>query len=157
MNSSSTFSSWLRASAKIGAWIFTVITVLWLGIAVFFWADNIHKQRTWNRAEATVTKVTKDTEENSNIKYSYFTFTDTESNKEYTVKSKMGATDMPIYELGCVVEVIYPAAHPDEAEENVFIVQYILPIGFTLATVIAGIFALALFLIYRSMQRRAKI
>ena len=85
---------------------------------MFFWADSIIKQSTWEKAAAIVTKVAEDDSGNSNIQYSYFTFTDTERGKEYTVKSKMGASEIPIYELGSKVEVIYPVNNPAEAEEN---------------------------------------
>ena len=153
MKHTSTISTWLHISAKIGSWLFAVVTVLWMGVAVFFWADSIIKQKTWEKAAAIVTKIAEDDRENSNIQYSYFTFTDTERGKEYTVKSKMGSSEMPIYELGSKVEVIYPANNPAEAEENTFIVQYILPLGFTFVAFMAGFFTLVLWVIYRKTKR----
>lgn len=154
MKRASTFTTWLHTSAKIGACLFTVITVLWMVIAVYFWADSISKQSTWSTAESIVTKVATDDSENSNIRYSYFTFTD--SGKEYTVKSKMGASELPIYELGSKVEVIYPTNNPTMAEENTFIVQYLLPLGITFVAIVAGIFALVLFLLYRMITKKVR-
>ena len=68
----------------------------------------------------------------------------------------MGASELPIYELGSKVEVIYPTNNPTMAEENTFIVQYLLPLGITFVAIVAGIFALVLFLLYRVITKKVR-
>lgn len=150
MNKPSLLSSWLYVSTKICGWLFAGLTVLWLGVATVFWVGSMIQQYDGIKAEATVSKV----EEVDNFKHSYFTFVDSESGKEYTVKSQMGASAMPLYDLGSKVEVIYPAGKPDEAEENVFIVQYIVPLVFTFIVFVSGCISLVSFLICRKMHKK---
>lgn len=154
MNRPSLFSSWLYVSTKTCAWLFAGIAVVWLGVAVYFWASSISRQHDWKKADATVTKVEEEASEGSNYKYSYFTFTDTESGKEYTVKSQMASSGMPLYDLGSKVEVIYPADAPNKAEENVFIVQYLLPLSFTFIVFVTGCISLVSFLIVRKIEKK---
>lgn len=150
MNRPSLFSSWLYVSTKTCAWLFAGIAVVWLGVAVYFWASSISRQLDWKKADATVTMV----EEEASEEYPYFTFTDTESGKEYTVKSQMASSGMPLYDLGSKVEVIYPADTPNKAEENVFIIQYLLPLSFTFIVFVTGCISLVSFLIVRKIEKK---
>ncbi len=154
MNKPSLLSSWLYVSTKICGWLFAGLTVLWLGVAAVFWVGCIGLQHDGTKAEATVTKVVEEESERGKFKYSYFTFTDTESGKEYTVKSQMAATERPLYDMGSKVEVIYPAGRPDVAEENIFIIQYLVPLIFTFFVFVTGFISLVSFLICRKMHKK---
>ena len=150
MNKPSFLSSWLYVSTKICGWLFAGLTMLWLGVAAVFWAGSMIQQYDGIKAEATVTKV----EEVDKFKHSYFTFVDSESGKEYTVKSQMGASERPLYDMGSKVEVIYPAGRPDVAEENIFIIQYLVPLIFTFFVFVTGFISLVSFLICRKIQKK---
>lgn len=139
-------------SLKIAAWLFLPLSLLWLLAAAFFWYQSAARQWEWAKAPAVVVEVAPDENEKasdgSSIKYAFFSFR-SESGKEYRVRSQMGNSGTPLWTVGEELEVIYPHDHPEAAEENLFLVQYILPLGLTLAAFLFSLLTALLFIFGR--------
>ena len=137
-----------KQSLKIASWLFLPFSILWILAAAFFWYQSASKQREWEKAPAVVTAVEPDALEvgsdGAPMKYAMLSFRSQEG-REYMVRSQLGNTGEPLWNVGEKVEVIFPADSPEKAEENIFIVQYFLPLGITLAALMFSLVTTLLF------------
>ena len=137
-----------KQSLKIASWLFLPFSILWILAAAFFWYQSASKQREWEKAPAVVTAVEPDALEvgsdGAPMKYAMLSFRSQEG-REYMVRSQLGNTGEPLWNVGEKVEVIFPADSPEKAEENIFIVQYFLPLGITLAALLFSLVTTLLF------------
>ena len=137
-----------KQSLKIASWLFLPFSILWILAAAFFWYQSASKQREWEKAPAVVTAVEPDALEvgsdGAPMKYAMLSFRSQEG-REYMVRSQLGNTGKPLWNVGEKVEVIFPADSPEKAEENIFIVQYFLPLGITLAALMFSLVTTLLF------------
>ena len=137
-----------KQTLKIAGWLFLPFSILWILASAFFWYQSASKQREWEKAPAVVTAVEPDALEvgsdGAPMKYAMLSFRSREG-REYTVRSQLGNTGKPLWNVGEKVEVIFPADSPEKAEENIFIVQYFLPLGITLAALMFSLVTTLLF------------
>ena len=137
-----------KQSLKIASWLFLPFSILWILAAAFFWYQSASKQREWEKAPAVVTAVEPDALEvgsdGAPMKYAMLSFRSQEG-REYMVRSQLGNTGEPLWNVGEKVEVIFPADSPEKAEENIFIVQYFLPLAITLAALMFSLVTTLLF------------
>lgn len=129
--------NWFHVSSKACGWLFAVPAAIWLCVACFFWAKRIERQFSWEKTTAVVTEIREVEQGESMMKHSCLTFPDPRTGESVTVKSQLGAAKRPVYPIGNSVEVFFPAGQPNEAIENTFIVNYLMPLMFT---VIAAMF-----------------
>lgn len=141
--------SYLTLSVRIGAWLLLVMAVLSACVASYFWHDSICCRNEWQKAIATVTALSSEqgAQGPDSLTYAHFTFT-TATGQEVTVRSQM-ASNPPMYKPGEKVEVIYPAAEPEEAEEDLFVVQYILPLALSVEVLFISLLSFIFFRISR--------
>lgn len=151
------FISMFTPSLKIAGWMFLPFAIVTALVAAYFWYAQASRQWEWEKAPAVVTAVAPDATAmntgNEPIKYAYMTFTAADG-KEYTTRSQLGNSGQPIWHVGEAVEVIYPAGEPAEAEENLFLPQYILPIGITLVALMEALLTVVFFTLARRAERR---
>ena len=137
-----------KQTLKIASWLFLPFSILWILASAFFWYQTTSKLMEWEKAPAVVTAVEPDAlEVGSNgapMKYAMLSFRSQEG-REYIVRSQLGNTGKPLWNVGEKVEVIFPADSPEKAEENIFIVQYLLPLGITLAALMFSLVTILLF------------
>ena len=146
--------NWFYFSSKVCGWLFAVPAVIWLCVACYFWVNRIDRQSSWEKATAVVTEICEVQGEESMIKHSRLTFTDPQSGNSVTVNSQVGASGMPVYPVGESVEVLFPAGQPDKAMENNFIVNYLEPILFTVASIMFGLVAFVSFVVAKKMEKK---
>lgn len=134
---------------KIASYLFLPFSVLWILAAAFFWYQAAARQWEWEKATAVVVSVGPDTAQqsadNSAIKYAFLSFRTAEG-QQHQVRSKMGNSGKPLWSVGETVQVIYPANAPEAAEENLFIVQYILPLGVSVPALLLSVVTALLFI-----------
>lgn len=134
---------------KIASYLFLPFTVLWVLAAAFFWYQAAARQWEWEKATAVVVSVGPDTAQqsadDSAIKYAFLSFRTAEG-EQHQVRSKMGNSGKPLWSVGETVQVIYPANAPEAAEENLFIVQYILPLGVSVPALLLSVVTALLFI-----------
>ena len=137
-----------KQSLKIASWLFLPFSILWILAAAFFWYQTASKLREWEKAPAVVTAVEPEAlaagSNGEAMKYAMLSF-HTQEGKEYMVRSQLGNTGKPLWTVGEKVEIIFPADSPEKAEENIFIVQYLLPLGITLAALMFSLVTTLLF------------
>ena len=78
------------------------------------------------------------------MKYAMLSFS-TQGGQEYQVRSQLGNTGKALWSIGEKVEVIFPKDAPEKAEENIFVVQYILPLGISLTALLFTLVTTLLF------------
>ena len=139
-------------SSKVCGWLFAVAATAWLCVACFFWVNRIDRQLSWEKTTAVVTEICEVQQGESKIKHSCFTFTDPQTGKSFTVNSQIGASELPIYPIGDSVEVIFPAGQPKEAIENNFIVNYLMPLMFTVIAILFGLVSFVSFVVYKKLE-----
>lgn len=140
-----------KSSLTIAACLFLPITLLALAVAGYFWVDSMSRQWKWQQAEATVTGIEwQESESVGTKKYAHavLTFT-TPEGKKVSVLSQMASSEQPLYKVNETLSVIYPANAPEKAEENVFIVQYLLPLSVTVMALFCALVTLLLFIFGR--------
>ncbi len=134
---------------KIASYLFLPFSVLWILAAAFFWYQAAARQWEWEKATAVVVSVGPDTAQqsadDSAIKYAFLSFRTAEG-QQHQVRSKMGNSGKPLWSVGETVQVIYPASAPEAAEENLFIVQYILPLGVSVPALLLSVVTALLFI-----------
>lgn len=82
------------------------------------------------------------------------TFTDPQTGKSVTVKSRSGSSARPIYPMGESVEVIFPAGQPEKAMETSFIVHYLEPLLFTFAAFMFGLVSFVSHRVAKKMENK---
>lgn len=134
---------------KIASYLFLPFSVLWILAAAFFWYQAAARQWEWEKATAVVVSIGPDTAQqsadDSAIKYAFLSFRTAEG-QQHQVRSKMGNSGKPLWSVGETVQVIYPANAPEVAEENLFIVQYILPLGVSVPALLLSVVTALLFI-----------
>ncbi|MBQ3218759.1 MAG: DUF3592 domain-containing protein [Akkermansia sp.] len=150
-----------KSSLTIAACLFLPITLLALAVAGYFWVDSLHRQAEWNKAEATVTRIewkesTNSHGEKAPFAYAVFSFRSADGNVT-EVLSQTAAAQKPLYEVGDKQWVIYPPDAPEEAMEDVFIVQYLLPLILTAAGIFIGIITALFFYFGHRAQRNTPL
>ena len=149
-----------KSSLTIAACLFLPITLLALAVAGYFWYDSLHRQAEWNKAEATVTRIewkesTNSHGEKAPFAYAVFSFSSADGNVT-EVLSQTAAAQKPLYEVGDKQWVIYPPDAPEEAQEDIFLVQFLLPLVLTVvAASICLITALLFFFGRRARQEKS--
>ncbi|MBR5593936.1 MAG: DUF3592 domain-containing protein [Akkermansia sp.] len=137
-----------KRSLKIAGWLFLPFSILWILAAAFFWYQSASKQREWEKAPAVVTSVEADIvkkgSDGAAMKYAMLSFS-TQGGQEYQVRSQLGNTGKALWSIGEKVEVIFPKDAPEKAEENIFVVQYILPLGISLTALLFTLVTTLLF------------
>lgn len=146
--------NWFLFSSKVCGWLFAVPAVIWLCVACYFWVNRIDRQFSWEKATAVVTDICEVGEGDNTYQHSCLTFTEPQTGKSVTVKNQFGSSPQPIYPVGDSVEVIFPAGQPEEAMENTFIVNYMLPVLFTIAAFMFGVVSFVSFVVARKMERK---
>ena len=150
-----------KHSLTIAACLFLPATLISLIIAGYFWFDSLNRQSEWSKAEATVTRIewkerTNSQGEKAPFAYAIFTFTTADGTK-VEVPSKTAASEKPLYNVGDTQWVIYPPNAPEQAEEDTFLVQFLLPLILTVETLIIGLITALLFYFGRRAQRKATL
>lgn len=144
---------------KIASYLFLPFTVLWVLVAAFFWYQAAARQWEWEKATAVVASVGPDTAQqsadDSAIKYAFLSFRTAEG-QQHQVRSKMGNSGKPLWSVGETVQVIYPANAPEAAEENLFIVQYILPLSITVPALLLSVVTALLFISAKRKSTHSK-
>lgn len=149
-----------KYSLSIAACLFLPVTLIVLGLAGYFWYDSLHRQAEWNKAEATVTRIewkesTNSHGEKAPFAYAVFSFSSADGNVT-EVLSRTAAAQKPLYEVGDKQWVIYPPDAPEEAQEDIFLVQFLLPLVLTVvAASICLITALLFFFGRRARQEKS--
>ena len=137
-----------KHSLKIASWLFLPFSILWILASAFFWYQTTSRLREWDKAPAVVAAVEPDASkvgsDGEAMKYAMLSFC-TQEGQEYMVRSQLGNTGKPLWTVGEKVEVIFPADSPEKAEENIFIVQYLLPLGITLVALMFSLVTTLLF------------
>lgn len=145
-----------KHSLTIAAYLFLPFTLGSLAIAGYFWFNSMSRQWEWQQAEATVTGIEwVESESVGTLKFAHavLTFT-TEDGQKVSVLSQMASSEQPLYQVHDTLPVIYPPQAPQEAEENVFIVQYLLPLSVTVMALFSGAITLLLFILGRRAQKK---
>ncbi len=135
---------------KIASYLFLPFSVLWVLAAAFCWYQAAARQWEWEKATAVVVSVAPDdtqiATDSSKINYAYLSF-QTAEGKHYQVRSQMGNSGKPLWSVGETVQVIFPANAPEAAEENLFIVQYFLPLALTVPAILLSVVTALLFIL----------
>lgn len=150
-----------KHALTIAACLFLPATLISLIIAGYFWFDSLNRQSEWRKAEATVTRIewkerTNSQGEKAPFAYAIFTFT-TADGSVVEVPSQTAASGKPLYRVGDTQWVIYPPHAPQQAEEDTFLVQFLLPLILTVETLIIGLITALLFYFGHRAQRKAAL
>lgn len=150
-----------KYSLSIAAWLFLPVTLIVLGLAGYFWVDSLHRQAEWNKAEATVIRIewkesTNSHGEKAPFAYAVFSFSSADGNVT-EVLSQTAAAQKPLYEVGDKQWVIYPPDAPEEAQEDIFLVQFLLPLILTAAGIFIGIITALFFYFGHRAQRNTPL
>lgn len=150
-----------KHSLTIAACLFLPVTLISLILTGYFWFDSLNRQVEWHKAEATVTRIewkesTNSHGENVPFAHAIFTFTTADGTK-VEVPSQTAAGKKPIYNVGDTQWVIYPPNAPEQAEEDTFLVQFLLPLILTVETLIIGLITALLFYFGHRARRKAAL
>lgn len=150
-----------KHSLTIAACLFLPVTLISLILTGYFWFDCMNRQAEWHKAEATVTRIEWKESTNSHgekvpFAHAIFTFTTADGTK-FEVPSQTAASGKPLYRVGDTQWVIYPRNAPEQAEEDTFLVQFLLPLILTVETLIIGLITALLFYFGRRAQRKAAL
>ncbi|MBQ8478855.1 MAG: DUF3592 domain-containing protein [Akkermansia sp.] len=150
-----------KHALTIAACLFLPATLISLIIAGYFWFDSLNRQSEWSKAEATVTRIewkesTNGHGEKVPFAHAIFTFT-TADGSVVEVPSQTAASGKPLYRVGDTQWVIYPPNAPQQAEEDTFLVQFLLPLILTVETLLIGLITALLFYFGRRAQRKTAL
>ena len=140
--------SFFSISTRIASWLFLFLALLSGCSAAFFWLGRIDRQNEWEKATAVVTALSP--AKAGEVQYAYFTFS-TVAGQELTTRSSWASYPTE-YSIGEKVEVIYPPDEPEEASENTFGSQFILPLILTFEPIIMSFLCMACFLVARKLK-----
>lgn len=124
-----------------------VLSLISVGGAGYLWAGCLLRQCTWTHVTATVDchLVVDEDLFKGGIEAGAFrlsprmTFSDAESGETHFYQSSVSYAPAEEPTDGTLVELIYPAGNPKEAQENTFSAQYRLPLLVTLGAVAVGL------------------
>lgn len=138
-----------KYTLNIAAWLFLPATILVLAAAGYFWYDSLSRRWDWERAEATVSRIewkesTNSHGEPTRFAYAIFSFT-TSDGTVAEARSQTAASNRPLYKVGDSQQVIYPPDAPQKAQEDIFLVQFLLPLVLTAAGMFVGFISALLF------------
>lgn len=127
--------------------LMVILSLLTVCGAGYLWADCLLRQYTWTHVTGTVARhlVVDEDLFKGGIEAGAFRlspemmFRDAESGKTHFCQSSVSYVPAEEPPDGTLVELIYPAGNPWEAQENTFSAQYRLPLLVTLGAVAVGL------------------
>lgn len=129
---------------RIMGMIMIILSVALLGFGGVQAWRGMEKKNTWSKVTAMVTSLEPVRGRRGRTSYkAWFAFQDPATNRSYTVKSNW-SSNPPSFQRGQRVELLYPAANPEEAVANTFTEVFFWALIAGIGGLVLGICGLAL-------------